>query len=151
MIQRIQTVYLFLVVVLGGTILFAPLATISGLQMKPIVLNFSNLNEQPSLSFVFLKILLAIIPLLSIVIIFLYKKRGLQIKLLIVSIILTSVYFLCFYFSISHLVKILAKVEFQYQMSIISFLPLVCIVLNVLSIRAIKKDEELVKSLDRIR
>jgi hypothetical protein len=91
-------------------------------------------------------ILIGIIAVLHLVTIFLYKKRILQIRILAFTIILMlGLFGLFFYFTYASFEEV--KVAFKVAVA----LPLVCVILDWLAIRAIGKDEALVRSLDRIR
>lgn len=91
-------------------------------------------------------IFIGIIAALHLVAIALFKKRILQIRILAFSIILMlglfGLFFYFVYFSFEEV-----KVAFK----IATALPVVAIILDWLAIRAIGKDEALVRSLDRIR
>ena len=84
---------------------------------------------------------------LSLCAIFLYKNRPLQIKIvgIAVSMILIQLAAIAFYgFTFQSQAP-----GFQFEIAL-SF-PLIAIVLGVLTISAVRKDENLVKSLDRLR
>jgi len=126
MIQRIQSVYLFFVFCLMAAIVFFPI--------------YSNLHWLVSG-------ITGIVALLAIVAIFLYKNRGMQIRIsYIMLLLLISIYCFSFvdwqYWSITNF----------YQHARFTFVfPFIAIILLFLAIRAIKKDEKLVRSLDRLR
>ncbi len=93
-----------------------------------------------------LMILIGIIALLHLVALFLYKKRILQIRILAFTIILMlGLFGLFFYFTYASFEEV--KVAFKVAVA----LPLASVILDWLAIRAIGKDEALVRSLDRIR
>ena len=92
-------------------------------------------------------VLLLISTALSFVTIFLYKKRMLQIRLTVFSsIVLVGYYITCAVFAVSTLS---AYGSFTPSWSVC--LPFVCIILNWLAIRAIGKDEVLVRAYNTIR
>jgi hypothetical protein len=79
---------------------------------------------------------------------FLYKKRMLQVRLLIFSCLLIVGYALAFvalFFTLQN--RLNADCQISWPLS----LPIVSLILNVLSIKFILKDEHLVRSLDRLR
>lgn len=77
---------------------------------------------------------------LSVTTIFLFKKRSLQIKLCGLLILLCTIELVLFSFFY------LERVEF-----VIMIIPIVQAIFIFLALRAIKKDEELVRSVDRLR
>lgn len=150
MIQRIQSVYLLLVVLLMAAASFCPLLELAG---GGKAYTFSSLGigqlftvQYPTWGVVFFTVLSALVALINI---FLYKKRKLQMKVGT----LTSLLILFFYVTLY--VYFNAYTE-KYELTFSSFqfgliLPVVALIFNVLAILRIKKDENLVKSLDRIR
>ena len=155
MIQRIQTVFLFLAAVFAGILFFTPLAsfgygdelmklTIYGVESQTDAQLFSGIYALPLL---LLTILLVVFPF---VIIFLYKKRELQCKLSSLNIFLNAV--LCgliFLFYVSDVQKTVSAESVSYLFG--TYVPLINMVLSVLAMRWLKKDIELIKSVDRLR
>jgi hypothetical protein len=147
MIQRIQTIYIFIAGLLTATLFklkFADLIVNNELltyYAKGIFNDIEQVfNGLPIMIFI------GIITLLHLVIIFLYKKRILQIRLLVFSIILLlGLFGIFFYFTYAGFDD--AKVAFKIPVAF----PLVAIILDYLAIRAIGKDEALIRSLNRIR
>ena len=93
--------------------------------------------------------LATIIPLITI---FLYKNRMLQIRLCAVELVLLlgAQIFMALYYYLSN--RMFEQLEFHTQgIRIAIIFPLVAIILDYLALRAIFKDEMLVRSLDRIR
>lgn len=153
MIQRIQTIYLLLALAFGVSMFFAPQITF--LAETLYVLNFKGINSieavenSKSISTVALTILLALTPILSLASIFLYKKRLLQLRLCGANIgLLIGTTALIYYFGTVG-AKELPAIELSYHLSTV--FPIVGAVLNFLALRAIAKDEALVRSMDRIR
>jgi hypothetical protein len=93
-------------------------------------------------------ILLIIIVVLSLFAIMLFKKRKLQLSITI-SVIALSVCFACsiVWFSVS----VAKTYDAEFIMGLKASLPLLIIVFSLLSYRGIKKDEDLVKSYERLR
>lgn len=161
MIQRVQSIYLVLVAVLSFSAMFCPLATfVDGTQDIAVLNNwyFSSLVPQlksaESLAPLALGALLAVIGLLSLTSLMLFHFRMRQLRLTIFSTILLVGY-----------VAVLALLAFKFSVDIealgvagqhISFhaaaiFPVLSVILNILAIHGIRKDEKLVRSLDRIR
>ena len=128
MIQRIQSIYLLIVAVLGVIAIFMP--------MKPEgeLLYWDKIFGVE----IFLAIL---VPVISLVTIFLYKWRKVQIGFCFASILVTLVLML---------LQIIVMIKFAIPAIALIFSGL-CLVFIVLAIFAIRRDENLVKSLDRLR
>lgn len=121
MIQRIQTIWLFFITVFLSVAIFI---------MKKY---FSSLAGTAKL---FLIIEDGLIIMLSFMTVFFYKNRLLQV------IICFFIFVLLFFFFITLLLcKLWAMLVF----------PFIAIFVNVFAILAIRKDEKLVRSLDRLR
>jgi hypothetical protein len=143
MIQRIQTIYLFLASVVSGGLIF--------------VFNLWNtLKEQIFVLDLFSEELLTlkVIPLmfitssiLSLVTIFLFKDRKLQFVIGRI-IILINLFLLGLLIYLSLTLPGETSVS---EKGIGMFLPILVVLLIVLANKAIKKDEDLVKSVDRLR
>jgi len=137
MIQRIQTLYLLLVVVIAGVLPF----------VFPLWHDQSGENRIFFMQNTSHTILFGLGFVLSILSIFGYKKRQNQFVLNRLNIILNLILLGLFvYRSLK-----LSGEEISSEKGIGIFLPILIVVLLVLANRAIKKDEELVKSADRLR
>ena len=89
-----------------------------------------------------------IIPIFALITVFLFKKRKLQIKLTYINIACVVMY----YTSVAAYVLVAAqRLQADWTLHFAVVVPLVCLILLVLAVSAIKKDEALVKSLDRLR
>lgn len=153
MIQRIQTVYLLVIVCIMTIPLFVPIAQV--LIPNDASYNFFTygvelIGEQSALQAHYwalftLNILMIVIPFLAI---FMFKKRFLQIRLCIVEIILLLGSIVLMWYHISQFAQRL-NAEILYKFSFI--LPVICIIIAYMAIRGILKDIKLLKSFDRIR
>lgn len=162
MIQRIQTVYLLVAAVLMAMTLMTPLATFT-YEGKEIVLSAFGITGIPAevgtinTQIFFYLIALLILPtLLPIVIIFLFKKRMLQIRLCVSEILLLLgaagfIAIFCWRFYDTIKVNISKSSELIFTLEWASIMPVIAMILVGLAIRSIAKDEALVRSLDRIR
>ena len=162
MIQRIQTLYLLVAVILMATTLLTPLATfthegkdivLSAFGLKGIPAEIGTVNTQ---IFYYLIALLILPTLLPIVIIFLFKKRMLQIRLCVSEILLLlgSLGFIgifCWRFYDVIKTDVVKNGELIFTLEWSAIMPIIAIILVGLAIRGIAKDEALVRSLDRIR
>lgn len=153
MLQRIQTVYLLIIVALTVAVLFLPLAVVqSGDQLFTLdAAGISTMAAQPELIYPTwgLFALTTAISLLALLTIFLFKKRILQIRLCVFNAILM----LGFYGLFAFFCWDLAGQEETYTLNLkfaLSF-PLISLILDYLAIRNIGADEALVRSLDRLR
>ncbi len=149
MIQRIQTVYLLVVAVLMVVAMSLPVGSfiaadysLTELSNLSLVAPDGSASYQPWALFA----LLLLVGALSVGTIFLYRKRMLQIRItLFSSILLVGYYATLAVFVWMH------KGDDSFAPSWSLCLPLVCIILNWLAIRAIGKDEMLVKAYERLR
>ncbi len=152
MIQRIQTVYLLIVTMLTGAVLFLPTADFYSLQEGVFELNYKGLigeNGMLITSTWNITLLMAVVLLLSFISIFFYKKRILQIRIIIFNIVLMLGYYALLAYWIFKIKGSLTDAEVS--LSLIASFPLINIILSYLAVRAIGKDEALVRSLDRLR
>jgi hypothetical protein len=137
MIQRIQTIYLFLAFAVTGILLFfIPLWTMS---------NSKDFYFMQSETYT---ILLGLSTTLSVLSILSYKKRQNQFVIGRLNIILNLILLGLFVYRSLNLSGETPAVS---EKGIGMFLPVIAIVLLVLANKAIKKDEDLVKSVDRLR
>ena len=166
MIQRIQTIYLCLVVVLGTVLYFCPVlqftSNINDNVQRMFELGATGLEEQTEeysyiadelTPVVFndewgLAIATLIMPVLALIIIFLYKKRKLQARLSL----------LLFLFSLAYYGVLLIYAWFGKRMiapdwSVLppACMPLINAVFSLMATRRILKDEALVRAADRLR
>ncbi len=162
MIQRRQTIFMLLTAILSALLFFMPLAsfvagdnvmkfTIFGIQNPIDTLTLSKSYTWP---LIVLTILMTILPIFAI---FKYKKRELQVKLCHLVMLLNLVFIgIVFLYYDNDIQQIIAAVEGDsYELDVAYFfgmvLPLVNLVLEILAVRGIKKDIELLKSIDRLR
>ncbi|MDX6188012.1 DUF4293 domain-containing protein [Flavobacterium sp. Fl-318] len=137
MIQRIQTIYLILTFIVTGVLLFfVPLWTLNNGKA------FYFMQDQ------IYTVVLGLSTMLTIVSIISYKKRQNQFVMGRLNIILNLILLGLFVYRSLNLSGETVQVS---EKGIGMFLPIVAIVLLVLANKAIKKDEDLVKSVDRLR
>ena len=147
MIQRIQSLYLTVTVILCATLFALPFAEIA---TNGSVYLFNSkgisLDGVVQQSGVFVVIVIALIAVLHLISIFSYKNRMLQKKIVLVGMIsLLGLFGLLFYYSYFSFTG--AKISFQTGF----IFPLIAIIIDYLAIRGIDKDEALIRSIDRIR
>ena len=135
MLQRIQTVYIILASICSGCLSFLlPLWTVSD-------------ESYFAVDFIEYTALFVVSTLLSVVAVFQFKSRQNQFVLGRLNIILNLILLGLFVYRLLNLPGALEDAE----KGIGLFLPVISIVLLVLANKAIKKDEALVKSVDRLR
>ncbi|MEY2869019.1 MAG: hypothetical protein RIR01_1499 [Bacteroidota bacterium] len=137
MIQRIQTVYLLLAFVITGVLPFVfPLWTLDNGKI------FLFMQNQLYVVLFGLSTTLSIVSILS------YKKRQNQFVINRLNIILNLILLGLFLY---HSLNLSGETPEVSEKGIGMFLPIFAIVALVLANKAIKKDEDLVKSVDRLR
>jgi len=153
MIQRIQSLYLFFAAVLSALLLTGTL-----MEMKDIFGNIYTMGafnmtvtiegKTQVQSLLPLAIIIAAVPLACLVSVFLFRNRHLQMKFTLASLLLAlgSLFVASFY-----VIMLGKKIEMSYIWHIKTLFPLAEALLCWLAYRAIKKDEEKVRSMDRIR
>ena len=147
MIQRIQTLYVLISAILLGLLFSLPFADIVfGNQEYLFDIRGIVLNDKITTSGLPIAIFIAMTLLIHVVVLFIYKKRILQMRMLVFSIILMLGLFGIFYFFTYYSFDD-AEIHFKLCVAF----PLVAIIFDYLAIRAIGKDEALIRSVDRIR
>ncbi len=150
MIQRIQSFYLLVAVVL---LIWASFKVFFILNGGAIVLDGFTAHYgdgQKIFSTLPLNIILWLSALLSFIAIFLFKNRILQMRLTTYVVIILLGYYLLLVFYRYYGFKKIAEITSS-QMSIYAVFPVIAAIFVYLANRAIKKDEEKVRSMDRFR
>lgn len=150
MIQRIQTVFLLLAIVALGLLLWLPLITIEAPNFSDSFQGFEIGHTFPVAGVPYIiffnAILVGTAIGFSLIAVFLFKKRNLQMML-------------C-WFAILLIVTAQAFVFYKYQTKIFpgdvilrkwNLLSLVAVVFEILAFAYIRKDEETIRGLDRLR
>ncbi|MFA9390189.1 MAG: DUF4293 domain-containing protein [Prolixibacteraceae bacterium] len=153
MIQRIQTVYLLLALILLGLVAWLPLGEIAvGDQIYNFTINGIKADHTQELIYngLPLMVMLSIIIVLQLLIVFGFKNRIRQMRLATFNMILMAgIVGIAFYFLKASVKELGEAMSINYKLALA--FPIVAIILNYLAIRAIGKDEALVRSIDRIR
>ena len=154
MIQRKQTLYLSLATILTSLLFFLKLATLANdeniysMFYNGIFPGSTNYSTEPVMSVLAFTILLYISVILYLVTIFLFKRRILQIRLAGLNIGLqVGLTVLIYFFARTAGNELGAVYSFGYAM----VFPLISVVFLIMAIKAIGRDEALVRSMDRIR
>lgn len=144
MIQRIQSVYLAVAGLLGIISLFFNLnSKISedGETITPFSHGYLSCDESSNIYYGLLVIIIALVLFSTI---FLYKKRKNQIMLSRISLALLII-------NMTTFIYLFSSYGNNTNINFTSTFPIIQIILVFLALRAIKKDEELIRSVDRIR
>lgn len=158
MIQRIQTVYLALAFIALALLFAFPLAQFFA-ENGAYVFSITGLKNmvpgEPAAfnSLLFLPLLLLAIgiALLIVVAIFNYKNRPYQVKLTNFGVMGSVVLILSIFFLYVPMIQKKISIVPDYSKSYGIYIPLIVLVLIVMANRAIKRDERLVRSADRLR
>jgi len=147
MLQRIQTLYLLIAAILVALLFFLPFAEIAkdGLVY---LFNFKGilLEGVVKMNGIAILVLLSVFLAMHVLAILDFKKRVRQMQIIVfAAIILVVLMGLFSYFTLY------SFNGFHYSFKIGYFLPCAAAILDWLAIRAIKKDEALIRSIDRIR
>jgi len=144
MIQRIQTLYLLCASIFSGALIFVfNLWT----EKSGRIVSASELFNESSLLIKTILLAFILSSLLSIVTIFLFKNRQLQF-------VIGRINMLINFYLLGVLIYVSLTVSGETSVSekgIGMFIPIIVIVLLAIANKAIRKDENLVKSADRLR
>lgn len=150
MIQRIQTLYLLLVVVLGTLLcVFSPVQF-----LLPEATEYVSLRAMDKWP---MAVMTMAVPVLALVTIFLFKRRLLQARLNIMNVILCLGYYALLALYTAYVVKGYEKIGdlsmagADWYLNVWAGIPLVNVVLLMMATRRILKDEALVRAADRLR
>ena len=155
MIQRIQSFYLFLTTLLSLLFLkgsFLNFVDKTGSVIKVtfngIVRDTGGQGFEQIEKLLLLTVFMVLIPVLSLVTIFIFKNRKIQLWLALSLIILTCGFIVVsFYYSWFIITEYGAEIVPGFKMVI----PLLMLVFAVLAYRGIRKDDRLIKSNERLR
>jgi len=158
MIQRIQTLYLLLAFI-AMTLLFAfPLAQFFSEHGAFIfsVRGLKNMVPGDPNAFnpmIFLPLIIVVIGigLLALYTIFQYKNRSFQIKLTNVGVLSSVALIMGIFFLYIPMIEKKINIVPDYSKAYGIYLPLLALVFMVMANRAIKRDDKLVRSADRLR
>lgn len=152
MLQRIQTVYLIIVVMLCAFQCFLPIGqfvapdTVYSWEFAWLLNPETGESVYSTWAMAVLQVVMGCIALVTI---FLYKKRVLQMRLSIVNMVLMIGFYLLYgyyYWLICHHIE-----KLMYSVTVGMAFPLISLILTIMAFRGIFKDEALVRSLDRLR
>lgn len=153
MIQRIQTIYLALAVIVSSTLTYVNIAdyvTKTGIYVLKMrgVFNSQDLAEAAILESNIYTLLIALTIIVPLYTIFSFNKRKMQMKFTLASIVI-NLFTFGWTFAITNFAR--EYIDFKTSYSIFLIFPLISAILLVLAYFNISKDEKLIKSLNRIR
>jgi len=155
MIQRIQSLLLFISAALLAVCFFTPVwqATSNGSNyfLDAYKLGISYETTATEKTTIYTAILIGVSILLTLFIIFKYKNRTLQIRLNMINTILICLIEGLYFWNIRDAKALIGTAAYTEIFGAAFYMPLAALVLCILAGRKIQKDEELVKSVDRIR
>jgi hypothetical protein len=149
MIQRIQTLYLLMVVVLGTLLCcFSPMQFVLS---NGTVASLQVLEKWP------LAVMTVASPVLAFLTIFLFKRRFLQVRINIMNVIFSLGFYALLALYTAYVIKGHETIGTQtltgaeWHQTVWAAIPLVNVVLLMMATRRILKDEALVRAADRLR
>lgn len=155
MIQRIQSLYLLLTSIASGLFLSGHFLSFFNDSGSGIFMNYRGIwmegaggSLQIQESQIIIPVVVLLIIILSLIAIFLYKNRKIQIKFALAAVVLSvALTALTAWFAYS------AGEKYQAVLNpvIRTFLPLLILLFSILALLGIRKDENLVRSYDRLR
>jgi hypothetical protein len=158
MLQRIQTLYLAIAALASILVFFFPLANyyheFEG-NYKFFIYGIQPMDPEPKVAFhqFFTLPLMAMVVasfIFSMATIMVFKKRTLQVRLCAFNVLTNIVLILVIFFFYASRIKTLTLIEPEYNYPGM-VMPLVSLLFLMLANRAIRKDEALVRSADRLR
>jgi hypothetical protein len=158
MIQRIQTVYLSLAIIALAMLYFFPMASFFSelAYLKFYITGVRNMAPDGIVPLSMAYVIPLILSVLVIVIlagmaISLYKNRSKQIQLTNIAVLLNILFILAVLFFYIPLIERRTGVKPDFAGGVGIYLPIVSLMFLVLANRAIKRDEKIVRSSDRLR
>ncbi|MDP1624000.1 MAG: DUF4293 domain-containing protein [Bacteroidales bacterium] len=158
MLQRIQTLYLAIVAIACILLFFFPLATyydeLHG-NYKFFIYGIRSMDPEPGVLFnpyftIPLIFMVVVSFIFTISTVFLFKNRPLQIRLCAFNGLTNIVLIMVIFFFYATKIKSMTLIEPEYNYTGM-VLPLVSLLFIIFANKAIKRDEMLVKSSDRLR
>lgn len=155
MIQRIQSLYLFMSAIAAGVMFFFPLAKFYGahnFELFIYKIHFYDPNPALELGMYFLLPMLGVvilIILLALLSLFNFKNRKRQMTLIKANMLLILVFLAGYFFGYIGLLEDHVGNMPEYQFA--SFMPILVFVFLFLANRGVHKDDKLIKSMDRLR
>jgi len=155
MIQRIQSVYLFIIALLSSFLIpgsFLNFTEKTGsfirVSFNAVIRNNAGKATEMVEKLLPLSVLIVLITVISLATIFFFKKRKVQMQLSRFLILLAGILVVaCIHVSF----RIVSKFDAGIIPGLKMILPVLILIISILAYRGIRKDELLVKSYDRLR
>jgi len=145
MIQRIQTIYLLIVFLLTALLFFIPLYSNVTTNAESGTHEFQYTSCSSNILYLVMNSVAGILTLITIL---QYKNRLLQVRLSNLNMFVTCIFTgTIFYFADHSNDALVSTVRYDFG----TYVPLVQLLFLFLAMRAIRKDEALVRSADRLR
>jgi hypothetical protein len=157
MIQRIQSIFLALVVLIGVLASFMPILGFTGYETTYVMNLYKTIVANDPTNVIIKNMgvgaIQGLVQLLALVIIFLFKNRQLQVKLAKLNILLIALEIaaIVMYSDVAKTVIGPQSNDVVVSFKLGAVIPIISLILTYLSIRFIKKDEALVRAADRLR
>lgn len=146
MIQRIQSIWLLLASLCGAGLFFFDLYRADTMANGLTVTEAIRANSD--FLFFLLALIITVLPLIAI---FLFKNRKMQRLMALLSMVLDMGFIAYMLMQVGNKTNSATSAPVNGTYWIGSVLPVLSIVFLILAIRGIRKDEKLIKSLDRLR
>jgi FtsH-binding integral membrane protein len=95
-----------------------------------------------------LTLIIILIPVVSLITIFIFKNRKIQLKFSLLLIVIASLFIIA---EIHISFRVISKYDMSITPGFKMILPVIILILSILAYRGIRKDDQLVKSYDRLR
>ena len=156
MIQRIQTIFLALVVIINVVSSFLPIMGLSGTEGDFIMNNYKTISAADGSILVKnmgVGVMQGLVLVVALVMIVMFKNRSLQIKLgkLNILLIALGIAAIVMYSDIAKSAIGQNPEDVIVNFKLGAIVPVLSLILTYLAIRFIKKDDALVRSADRLR
>ncbi len=157
MIQRIQSVFLALIFVVGMLLFIAPILSFTSYENSFVMNAYHTINSVDNTVVsknIGIGAMQGLVALLALVSVFLYKKRQLQIKLCKLNILMVAIQIaaIVLYIDVAkETISPNAPNDVLIGIKYGAIFPILSLIFLYLSIRFIKKDEDLIRSADRLR
>ena len=156
MIQRKQTLFLLLAVIVCALGLFFPIGSIApeGMGTDSMVYNLGVVTGEGGLAVsatcIPLFVLLSVTAILSLVTIFLYKNRKVQMSICKCTMLLQVLWVIDYVLILLGIIPI-PEVQGKMGIEFAACLPIVSLILVAMAYKGVNDDEKLVRAADRIR
>lgn len=150
MLQRIQTIYLLVSIIFFGFTNFFPIA--SGNLFELYTYGIFAIGGEPitEISTYYFILPMALAAGLTVLAIFLFNNRKNQMAVVRLTFVLYAISFALLAFCIKDCQQLLVNDE-SMSLRTSFYTPFISLLLNMLALRAIRKDDKLIRSVDRIR